>query len=52
MVCIGAGFAGLTLAYKVLHEKKLNDVIDLQVYERLVCSSREACLSELDRSSL
>lgn len=34
VVCIGAGFAGLTLAYKILIEQKLGDVIDFQVYER------------------
>ncbi|KAK5114047.1 hypothetical protein LTR85_010353 [Meristemomyces frigidus] len=35
MVCIGSGFAGLTLAYKIQHERKLGDVIDFQIYERL-----------------
>lgn len=34
VVCIGAGFAGLTLAYKILIEQKLGDVIDFQAYER------------------
>lgn len=34
MVCVGAGFAGLTLAYKILHEKQLTDIIDFQIYDR------------------
>ena len=34
VVCIGAGFAGLTLAYKISHELKLEDVLDFQIYER------------------
>jgi hypothetical protein len=36
VVCIGAGFAGLTLAYKVSHGLKLEDVIDFRIYERQV----------------
>lgn len=47
MVCIGAGFAGLTLAYKIQYEKKLDGIIDLQIYERLVRS-----VKHLSRSSL
>ncbi|EXJ60491.1 hypothetical protein A1O7_04644 [Cladophialophora yegresii CBS 114405] len=34
IVCIGAGFSGLTLAHKIQHECKLEDVIDLQIYEK------------------
>jgi len=34
LVCVGAGYSGLTLAHKVQHEKKLEDVIDLQIYEK------------------
>ena len=36
VICIGAGLAGITLAYKIIHEKKLEDVIDLTIYERQV----------------
>jgi hypothetical protein len=36
VVCIGAGFAGLTLAYKISHGLKLEDVIDFRIYERQV----------------
>lgn len=36
MICIGAGLAGMTLAYKIIHEKKLEDVIDFTIYERQV----------------
>jgi len=34
LVCVGAGYSGLTFAHKVQHEKKLEDVIDLQIYEK------------------
>ena len=34
VICIGAGFAGLTLAYKINIEKQLGKIIDFQVYER------------------
>lgn len=34
IICIGAGFAGLTLAYKINVEKQLGDVIDFHIYER------------------
>ncbi|TKA66180.1 hypothetical protein B0A49_08346, partial [Cryomyces minteri] len=34
IICVGAGFAGLTLAYKIAHEQKLGDMIDFAVYER------------------
>ncbi|KAL2817581.1 hypothetical protein BJX63DRAFT_429625 [Aspergillus granulosus] len=33
VVCIGAGFAGLTVAYKLKHERPL-DYVDLTVYEK------------------
>ena len=36
IVCIGAGFAGLTLAYKVSHGLKLESVVDFCIYERQV----------------
>ena len=34
IVCAGAGYSGLTLAYKIKHEYKLEDVIDLVIYEK------------------
>ncbi|KAJ5742512.1 uncharacterized protein N7511_011531 [Penicillium nucicola] len=34
LVCIGAGFSGLILAHKIKHEWKMDDVIDLQIYEK------------------
>ncbi|EPE07939.1 flavin-binding monooxygenase [Ophiostoma piceae UAMH 11346] len=34
VVAVGAGFGGLSLAHKVQHELKLEDEIDLVVYER------------------
>lgn len=34
VVCVGAGFAGLMVAHKVQHELKLEDEIDLAIYER------------------
>jgi len=34
IVCIGAGYSGLTLAHKIQHECKLEDMIDLQIYEK------------------
>ena len=37
VVCVGAGFAGLTLAYKINIEKKLGEIVDFQIYERNVC---------------
>jgi hypothetical protein len=36
VVCIGAGLAGLTLAYKIYHELKLFDFVDFTIYERQV----------------
>ena len=36
IVCIGAGFAGLTLAYKLSRDLKLEDLIDFRIYERQV----------------
>lgn len=33
VVCIGAGFSGLTLAYKLQHERSL-DYVDWVVYEK------------------
>lgn len=34
LVCIGAGFSGLILAHKIKHDWKMEDVIDLQIYEK------------------
>lgn len=34
IVCIGAGYSGLTLAHKIMHEHKLEDVLDLTIYEK------------------
>ena len=34
IVCVGAGFAGLTLAHKVKYEMKTNEFIDLTIYEK------------------
>jgi hypothetical protein len=34
VVCVGAGFSGLLVAHKVQHELKLEDEIDLTIYER------------------
>ncbi|KAJ5618773.1 hypothetical protein N7510_002757 [Penicillium lagena] len=34
MVCIGAGYSGLTLAHKIHHELKLNNVMELVIYEK------------------
>ena len=34
MVCIGAGYSGLTLAHKIQHEYKLEDLVDLQIYDK------------------
>lgn len=34
LICIGSGFAGLTLAYKINIEKDFGDIIDFQIYER------------------
>jgi hypothetical protein len=38
IVCIGAGFAGITIAYKIAHDLKLEDIIDLKIYEKQVNS--------------
>ncbi|KAK4864375.1 hypothetical protein LT330_009902 [Penicillium expansum] len=34
IICIGAGYSGLTLAYKIDHELKLGDFVELQIYEK------------------
>lgn len=34
IICIGAGFSGLTLAYKIKHEHKLENILDLVIYEK------------------
>lgn len=33
IVCVGAGMGSLTFAHKIKHELKLEDVIDLVIYE-------------------
>lgn len=33
VVCIGAGFSGLNLAYKLKHERPL-DFVDFRIYEK------------------
>jgi hypothetical protein len=34
LICAGAGVSGLTLAFKIKHECKLEDYIDLVIYEK------------------
>ncbi|PGH26724.1 hypothetical protein AJ80_01670 [Polytolypa hystricis UAMH7299] len=34
IICVGAGYSGLTLAHKIKHELQLSDVIDLVIYEK------------------
>lgn len=34
MICIGAGFSGLTLAHKIKYEHGLENDIDLTIYEK------------------
>ncbi|KIW19410.1 hypothetical protein PV08_03705 [Exophiala spinifera] len=34
MICLGAGFSGLTLAYKIRYDMKYDDFIDFQIYEK------------------
>jgi hypothetical protein len=34
MICLGAGFSGLTLAHKLRYDLKYEDFIDLQIYEK------------------
>ena len=34
VVCVGAGFSGLLVAHKVQHELKLEEEVDLAIYER------------------
>lgn len=34
MVCIGAGYAGLMLAYKHKHEYPMDEYLDLSIYEK------------------
>lgn len=34
VACIGAGFAGLPIAHKVQHEFKLENEVDLVIYDR------------------
>lgn len=46
MVCAGAGFAGLTLAYKVIYENKLLDLVDFTIYEREVSCLSPALVAE------
>jgi hypothetical protein len=48
--CIGAGFAGLTLAYKISHALKVEDVIDFGIYERQVTLLLRALASTPERT--
>ena len=34
VICLGAGFSGLTLAHKIKHDWKYDDFIDFQIYEK------------------
>lgn len=34
IVCIGAGYSGLTLAHKIQHEQNLEGEIDFAIYEK------------------
>ncbi|KAH8807115.1 hypothetical protein F5884DRAFT_702964 [Xylogone sp. PMI_703] len=34
VVCIGAGYGGLMLAHKVKYDWKMEDIVDLQIYEK------------------
>jgi hypothetical protein len=34
IICVGAGYSGLTLAHKIKHELKLEDVVDFVIYEK------------------
>ena len=34
LICISAGFSGLILAHKVKFDWKMDDFIDLQIYEK------------------
>ncbi|RAL01331.1 flavin-containing monooxygenase [Aspergillus ibericus CBS 121593] len=34
LICVGAGFSGLTLAHKIKHEMRLGEIIDYVIYER------------------
>lgn len=34
VVCIGAGYSGLMLAHKIKWEQKLDDFLDLTIYEK------------------
>jgi NAD(P)-binding Rossmann-like domain len=34
LVCVGAGFSGLMLAYKIKHALKIEDFVDLCIYDK------------------
>lgn len=34
VICIGAGYFGLTLSHKIKHEHKLEDDVDFTIYEK------------------
>lgn len=34
IICAGAGFSGLTLAYKLKHELQLGDAVDYVIYDK------------------
>lgn len=48
VVCIGAGLAGITLSYKISHELRLEDIIDLQIYERQVSAFSSVMNNRID----
>lgn len=39
IICVGAGFSGLMIAHKVQHEFNCEKYMDLQIYEKNVCTS-------------
>lgn len=34
IICVGAGFSGLTLAHKIKYELQLEDVVDYVIYDK------------------
>lgn len=34
MVCVGAGYAGLMMAYLVKYDDRYKDIVDLTIYEK------------------
>jgi hypothetical protein len=50
--CIGAGLSGITLAYKTIHELKLQDVVDFTIYERQARQTFSTDTSPTNESSV